>query len=594
MSSSSPSSSSSAQKDADPILLSVFSNRFSSIADAMGRTLEQTSISVNVKLRLDFSCALFGPDGSLVANAPNLPVHLGSMSFAVAYQIDYLGIAGIKKGDVIMANHPAAGGSHLPDITIISPCFSEKGEIIFFVASRAHHADIGGVSPGSMPPHSKTLHEEGAQIKSFKIVEGGKYNRDGVVKHLLEDPAQYPGCSGTRCLRDVESDLQAQIAANQKGINLLNVLIDEWGLQMVQDYMMYIRSNAELSVRNLLKEVAKRQETTYLYAKDYMDDGSPIELKITIDEKDGSAFFDFEGTGPEVLGNWNCPKSVCYSAIIYCLRCMVAVDIPLNQGCLAPVTVKIPEGSLLDPSDNAAVVGGNVLTSQRITDIVLKAFKAAAASQGDCNNLTFGMGGSDKDGKHVDGFGYYETIAGGSGAGPDWQGTDGVHVAMTNTRATDVETLERNYPVVLRRFEIRDGSGGVGRNRGGNGVTKELQFLTPQMQVSILSERRVYHPFGLEGGGDAECGRNTWIKHEMDKDGKTQVQKRINLGGKASTMMSRGDRIIIETPGGGGWGAPDSSKAGSDRNTGDEPAGILHSGLLKGSLVERVANQLGV
>lgn len=216
-----------------------------------------------------------------------------------------------------------------------------------------------------MPPHSKTLHEEGAQIKSFKIVEGGKYNRDGVVKHLLEDPAQYPGCSGTRCLRDVESDLQAQIAANQKGINLLNVLIDEWGLQMVQDYMMYIRSNAELSVRNLLKEVAKRQETTHLYAKDYMDDGSPIELKITIDEMDGSAFFDFEGTGPEVLGNWNCPKSVCYSAIIYCLRCMVAVDIPLNQGCLAPVTVKIPEGSLLDPSDNAAVVGGNVLTSQR-------------------------------------------------------------------------------------------------------------------------------------------------------------------------------------------------------------------------------------
>lgn len=308
------------------------------------------------------------------------------MSFAVQHQIEHLGVDGIKKGDVILANHPVAGGSHLPDITVITPVFSPDGkQIIFFTASRGHHADIGGISPGSMPPHSKTLYEEGAQIKSFKIVKEGKYDREGIVKLLLEDPAQYPGCSGTRCLRDVESDLQAQIAANQKGINLITGLIEEWGLDMVQEYMLHIRNNAELAVRNLLKEVAEKQGRNELWARDHMDDGTPIELKITIDKEKGSAVFDFDGTGPEVHGNWNCPKSVVHSAIIYCLRSMVAVDIPLNQGCLAPVEVKIPKGSLLDPSDNAAVVGGNVLTSQRITDVVLRAFEAVAASQGDCN-----------------------------------------------------------------------------------------------------------------------------------------------------------------------------------------------------------------
>ncbi|PWN52420.1 Hydantoinase B/oxoprolinase [Violaceomyces palustris] len=550
----------------DPILLSLFANRFMSVAESMGKSLQQTSISTNIKERLDFSCALFSPDGSLVANAPHLPVHLGSMSFAVRFQVDYLKQHGeMKRGDVIMANMPSAGGSHLPDITIITPVHSATSdEIIFFCASRGHHADIGGITAGSMPPTSKNLFEEGAQIKSFKIVSEGKYDREGLVKYLVEDPAKFPGCSGTRCFRDVESDLQAQIAANQKGINLIQGLVEEWSLETVQRYMAYIRENAELSVRNLLKDVAKRQGDNRLHAIDYMDDGTPIQLEVTIDPEHGSAIFDFEGTGPEVAANFNCPRSVASSAIIYCLRAMVSADIPLNQGCLAPIDIRIPSGSLLDPSETAAVVGGNVLTSQRITDVVLKAFKAAAASQGDTNNLTFGLGGKDKDGNHVEGFGYYETIAGGSGAGPNWHGTSGVHTHMTNTRMTDPEIMERRYPVLLKQFSLRDGSGGEGKYRGGDGVIRDIEFLSEEIQVSILSERRVFKPYGLEGGLDAQGGLNLWIKQRRERDGDLKQgddsPRVINLGGKNTTKMGRGDRIIIHTPGGGGWGAPDGSE----------------------------------
>ncbi|CAO1638839.1 unnamed protein product [Sympodiomycopsis kandeliae] len=576
-----PSPSSSAEPD--PILLSLFGHRFISIAESMGRTLEQTSISVNVRVRLDFSCALFSPDGKLVANAPHLPVHLGSMSFAVQYQIDHIGIDNLHRGDVILANHPTAGGSHLPDMTVITPVFDQNSDkIIFFTASRAHHADIGGISPGSMPPHSKTLYEEGAQIKSFKIVDKGTYNHDDVVKHLLEDPAKYPGCSGTRCLGDVESDLQAQIAANQKGITLIDNLIQEWGLEMVTDYMLHIRNNAELAVRNLLKKVAKDQDTHTLHAIDHMDDGSRIELTVEIDSENGSAVFDFKGTGPEVLGNWNCPKSVVYSAIIYCLRSMVNVDIPLNQGCLTPVEVLIPSGSLLSPSDDAAVVGGNVLTSQRITDVVLKAFSAAAASQGCCNNLTFGIGGTDPEtGKHIDGFGYYETIGGGSGAGPTWNGTSGVHVHMTNTKQTDVEILERSLPVLLKSYTLRSGSSGTGEYPGGEGIHRDIQFLYPGIQVSILSERRVFSPFGMKGGGHGSTGKNTWIKT-------SEQDKMINLGGKNSVKMKRLDRIVIDTPGGGAWG---ELREGNDRKDDKQEYKVGHN--LKGSLRNREADQLG-
>ncbi|PWN34076.1 Hydantoinase B/oxoprolinase [Meira miltonrushii] len=574
------------KEEADPILLSLFAARFMSVAEAMGRSLQQTSISTNIKERLDFSCALFSPDGGLVANAPHLPVHLGSMSFAVRYQIESLGKDGIHQGDVLLANHPSAGGSHLPDITCITPVFDDSGkQIIFFTASRGHHADIGGILPGSMPPTSKTIYEEGAQIKSFKIVNKGEYDRKGLLKHILEDPAQYPGCSGTRCLRDVESDLQAQIAANQKGINLIHGLVKEWGLETVQDYMGHIRANAETAVRNLLRQVAKENDTKELLAVDHMDDGSPIQLKVTIDTEKGSAIFDFEGTGPEVYGNHNCPKSVVFSAIIYCLRAMVDQDIPLNQGCLTPIEVRIPQGCFLDPSDEAAVVGGNVLTSQRITDVVLKAFGACAASQGDCNNLTFGLGGQDEKGNHVEGFGYYETIAGGSGAGPSWHGTGGVHTHMTNTRITDPEIMERRYPVVLREFSIRDGSGGAGKYRGGDGVVRDIEFLSKQIQVSILSERRVFRPYGLQGGQDAQNGRNLWIKRNADGQRKDRV---VNLGGKTTVKFNRGDRIVVMTPGGGGWGAPEK-----ESETNQSKSTYSHIDKRSGSLAEREATSLG-
>ncbi|KAL1916933.1 uncharacterized protein VTP21DRAFT_5130 [Calcarisporiella thermophila] len=533
----------------DPIQLSIFSHRFMSIAEQMGKTLQKTSISTNIKERLDFSCALFGPDGGLVANAPHIPVHLGSLSHAVKWQMNYWK-DDIKEGDVIMSNHPSAGGSHLPDITIITPVF-EGSKIVFFVASRGHHADIGGILPGSMPPHSKELYQEGAAVKSFKIVSQGKFDLDGLVDILQNQPAQHPGCSGTRGLRDNISDLKAQIAANHKGITLVKSLIQEYGLEVVQAYMMHIRKTAELAVRDLLKDVSRRFADRPLKSIDYMDDGTPIALQITINASEGSAVFDFEGTGPEVYGNCNAPPSVTHSAIIYCLRSLVAADIPLNQGCLAPITVKIPQGSLLSPSDRAAVVGGNVLTSQRVVDVVLKAFQACAASQGCCNNLTFGSGGKLDTGDIVEGFGYYETIAGGSGAGPNWDGQSGVHTHMTNTRITDPEILERRYKgVLLREFCLRKGSGGKGQYRGGDGVIRDIEFREP-LQVSILSERRVFSPYGIQGGEDGAKGLNIWIRKQ---NGTEAV---INLGGKNTIKVAAGDRVVICTPGGGGWGSPD-------------------------------------
>ncbi|CAG8553030.1 1256_t:CDS:10 [Ambispora leptoticha] len=543
----------------DPIQLSIFGHRFMSIAEQMGRTLQKTAVSTNIKERLDFSCALFGPDGGLVANAPHIPVHLGSLSYAVKFQMEYYK-DDLEDGDVILTNHPQAGGSHLPDISVITPVFNE-GKIVFFVASRGHHADIGGILPGSMPPHSKELYQEGAAVKSFKLVSKGKFDIDGLTDILLRQPAKYPGCSGTRCLRDNVSDLKAQVAANHKGILLVKALIQECGLDVVQAYMMYIRKNAELSVRELLKTVHRRMDGKKLEAVDYMDDGSPIRLQININEKEGTAIFDFHGTGAEVYGNTNAPPSVTYSAIIYCLRCLIAEEIPLNQGCLSPIDVRIPPKSFLNPSDKAAVVGGNVLTSQRLVDVILKAFDACAASQGDCNNLTFGKGGKSEDGKKVvEGWGYYETIAGGSGAGSNWDGQSGVHTHMTNTRITDPEILERRYDhaIILREFSLRKGSGGAGLHRGGDGVIRDLEFREP-LKVSILSERRVFHPYGLKGGKDGACGLNIWIRKGENGD-----ERVLNLGGKNSVEVNPGDRIIICTPGGGGWGPPSSDTKDMD------------------------------
>ncbi|KAJ5990880.1 hypothetical protein N7522_011087 [Penicillium canescens] len=539
-------------EEVNPILLSVFSHRFMAIAEQMGRALQKTSVSTNVKERLDYSCALFDAEGGLVANAPHLPVHLGSMSTCVRMQAQ-IWQDNLKPGDVIVSNHPEYGGTHLPDITVIQPAFSQ-GKIIFYVASRAHHADIGGILPGSMPPHSKELYQEGATIKSEKLVSEGKFNEERITELLYTKPAQYPNCSGTRCLADNLNDLKAQIAANKKGINLIGALIEEYGEDVVQFYMHQIQENAELSVRNLLKEASKRFAGQDLSAIDYMDDGSPIQLKISIDAGKGEAIFDFEGTGPQVYGNVNAPEAVTYSAIIYCLRCLISADIPLNQGCLKPIDVRIPPGSILSPSETAAVVGGNVLTSQRVTDVILRCFKACAASQGDTNNLTFGFGGNQLGETEMKGFGYYETIAGGSGAGPTWEGTSGVHTHMTNTRITDAEVFERRYPVILREFCCRPNSGGNGQHRGGDGVVRDIEFRIP-VQVSILSERRVYHPYGLEGGEDAECGQNLWVRPVQRTDGSWD-ETYINLGAKNSAQMQAGERIIVRTPGGGGWGLP--------------------------------------
>lgn len=579
----------SAEREVDPIMLSIFGHRFMAIAEQMGRALQKTSVSTNVKERLDFSCAIFDAEGGLVANAPHLPVHLGSMSTCVRRQAE-IWKGRLEKGDVIASNDPSYGGTHLPDITLIMPAFDESGKrILFYAASRAHHADIGGITAGSMPPNSRELYQEGAVFKSEKIVSKGKFDEKRITEILYDGPAQYPGCSGTRCLADNISDMRAQVSANKKGISLIETLIEEYGEETVQFYMVNIQKNAEMCVRNLLKDVYKRFKGRDLSALDFMDDGSPIQLKVKIDPEQGEAEFDFTGTGPQVYGNVNAPEAITFSAIIYCLRCLVSQEIPLNQGCLRPIHVKIPPKSLLSPSPGAAVVGGNVLTSQRITDVVLKAFEACAASQGCCNNLTFGFGGNVTGQSAVRGFGYYETIAGGSGAGPSWVGTSGVHVHMTNTRITDSEIFERRYPVLLREFSLRAGSGGRGQHRGGDGVVRDIEFRIP-LQVSILSERRVYRPYGLKGGEDGQCGLNLWVRRVEKADwqrsmqsvqgGETERERQdkealgveyeeryINIGAKNSAAMAAGDRIIINTPGGGGWGAVGEESVAATANT---------------------------
>ncbi|KAH8704894.1 putative 5-oxoprolinase [Talaromyces proteolyticus] len=524
--------------DLDPVQLSVFRHRFYGIAEQMGRVLQNVSVSANIKERLDFSCAIFSPDGSLVANAPHVPAMIGSMGFAVKSQIQKWN-GKLKDGDALLSNSPAYGGVHLPDLTVITPVFDAEGkEIIFWTASRGHHADVGGILPGSMPPSSKRLWEEGAVFDSFLLVRDGKFADDELKRILCDEPTKYPGSSGSRCFQDNVTDIKAQAAANHCGIRLVRQLIKEYTMDVVQMYMGAIQDAAELATRNLFKKLVKKFQGSEISAVDYMDDGTPIQLKVTINEEDGSAVFDFTGTGPEVYGNWNAPVAICNSAVIFALRCMVDSDIPLNHGCIKPITLIIPEQSLLKPSLEAAVCAGNVLTSQRIVDVIFKAFRVCAASQGCMNNFTFGV-----DGKN--GFGYYETIAGGSGAGPSWNGTSGVHTNMTNTRITDPESLERRYPVVLRQFSFRPGSGGEGQYNGGDGVIRDVEFRIP-MSASILSERRTFAPYGMECGSDGQRGRNIWI-------GKKSKLK-ISIGGKNTINVEPGDRIVIETPGGGGYG----------------------------------------
>ncbi len=516
--------------ECDPVQLAIFANKFMSIAEQMGRTLERTAISTNIKERHDFSCALFGPSGDLVANAPHQPVHLGSIGEAVRLQFQYYENR-IQPGDVWVSNHPAMGGSHLPDITVITPVL-RNGKPIFFVANRGHHADIGGIAPGSMPPFSTTLQEEGVSIKSFKLVEGGVF-KETEMRALLSQPVDtHP----SRTVEDNIADLKAQVAANQKGIDLINEMIRHYSLETVQAYMGYIQDSADTAVRDMLIRISEERglkELDTIEASEPMDDGTQISLSLTIDRTQGRAVFDFSGTGSQVEGNCNAPQTVAWSAILYCLRSLVCSDIPLNQGCLQPIEIRIPERSILHPSENSAVAGGNVLTSQRVTDVILKAFSAVAASQGCMNNLTFGN----------ERFGYYETLGGGAGAGPGWNGSSGVHTHMTNTRITDPEILEKYYPVLLREFSIRPNSGGTGKYRGGDGLIREIEFIEA-LSVAILSERRVFPPYGLNGGKPGASGKNLWIK----RDGVNQ-----ELEGKDQFLAQIGDRIRILTPGGGGF-----------------------------------------
>ena len=511
--------------DTDPVLLEIFNNLFMNIAEQMGMVLRNTAHSVNIKERLDFSCALFDPAGNLIANAPHMPVHLGSMGESVRTVIrDNDGR--MASGDVYMLNAPYNGGTHLPDITLVTPVYgTDESSLLFFVASRAHHADIGGITPGSMPPGSRSVHEEGVLFDNFQLVADGQFREHQLREKLTNDP--YPARNPAQNI----ADLKAQIAANEKGVRETQNMIEHFGLDVVRAYMQHVQDNAEASVR----EVIDRLDGGCF---DYeLDDGSRISVRVVIDKKKQQAIVDFEGTSPQQRSNFNAPAAVCRAAVLYVFRTLVERDIPLNEGCLKPIEIIIPKGSLLRPLYPAAVVAGNVETSQCVTDALFGALGALAASQGTMNNFTFGN----------ERYQYYETVCGGSGAGPGFDGTSAVHTHMTNSRLTDPEILEWRYPVRLRRFEIRSGSGGAGRFHGGDGVVREIEFLEP-MLAAVLSNHRRVRPFGLQGGLPGRCGRNSVER----KHGEVEV-----LAATAVVRVEAGDRLIIETPGGGGFGKPE-------------------------------------
>jgi 5-oxoprolinase (ATP-hydrolysing) len=511
---------------ADPVMLEVFNNLFMSIAEQMGATLANTAYSVNIKERLDFSCAVFDRDGRLIANAPHMPVHLGSMGESIETVIrERRGT--MRPGNVYVLNAPYNGGTHLPDITVITPVFDAGGsEILFFVGSRGHHADIGGITPGSMPPDSHTVDEEGVLIDNQLLVEGGRF-REAEMTALLTG-GRWPARNPEQNL----ADLRAQIAATEKGVQELRKMVDHFGLEVVWAYMGHVQDNAEEQVRRVL-DVLKDGSFSY-----EMDDGSVIRVAISIDGGERTATIDFTGTSAQRDNNFNAPSAVCKAAVLYVFRTLVDDDIPLNAGCLKPLRIVNPEGSMLNPRYPAAVVAGNVETSQCITDTLYGALGTMAAAQGTMNNFTFGN----------DRLQYYETICGGSGAGPDFDGTDAVHTHMTNSRLTDPEVLEWRFPVLVRDFSIRRGSGGRGRHRGGDGVVRRIQFLEP-MTAAILSGHRRIPPYGLAGGGPGRPGRNAVER----ADGRVE-----ELAGTDRTEMAEGDVFVIETPGGGGYGTPDS------------------------------------
>ena len=510
---------------ADPVMLEVFNNLFMSIAEQMGVVLQNTSYSVNIKERLDFSCAVFDPDGNLVANAPHIPVHLGSMGESVKTVAEQRK-GTIKPGDVFMLNTPYNGGTHLPDVTVITPVFDDAGkDILFYVASRGHHAEIGGITPGSVPPTSKHIDEEGVLIDNFQLVSGGRLLEAETEK--LFTTAPYP----TRNFRHNLGDLKAHIAGNEKGVQELRKMVSHFGLDVVHAYMGHVQDNAEECVRRVLGVL---KDSSYSYE---MDSGERIEVSIKVDQKAREAVIDFTGTAPQQDSNFNAPTAVCMAAVLYVFRLMVDDDIPLNGGCLKPLKVIIPDGCMLNPKYPAAVVAGNVETSQMITNTLLGALGLMGASQGTMNNFTFG-----------DNAGYqnYETFCGGTGAGPDFDGTHAVHSHMTNTRATDPEILEWRFPVLLESFHIREESGGKGAHTGGNGAVRRIHFREPMTAAIVSSHRRV-PPYGMAGGMPGKPGHNYVERADGTVD---------ELTGTDMADMKAGDVFVIETPGGGGYGPP--------------------------------------
>jgi len=506
----------------DPVMLEIFNNLFMSIAEQMGMVLENTAASVNIKERLDFSCAVFDQAGDLIANAPHMPVHLGSMSESIKTVIRERAET-MRKGDAYILNAPYNGGTHLPDVTIIKPVFDPAGkEVIFYVASRGHHADIGGKTPGSMPPDSTTVEEEGILLDNVQLVEAGRFLEDDIRRILADSP--YPA----RNIDTNIADFQAQLAACEKGMQELLRMVDHFGLDVVHAYMRHVQDNAEESVRRVL-DVLHDGEFCY-----EMDDGYKVCVKITLDKTARRATIDFTGTSPQHPHNYNAPSAVCRAAVLYVFRCLVDDEIPLNEGCLKPLEVIIPEGSMINPRYPAAVVAGNVETSQVIVDTLLGAFGVAAGSQGTMNNFTWG------NAQHQ----YYETICGGAGATKDDKGTDAVHTHMTNSRLTDPEVLEWRFPVRLEAFEIRRGSGGGGRHRGGDGTERRLRFLDT-MTANILAGHRRIPPYGLASGEPGAVGNN-WVERS---DGQKE-----RLGAQGQTTVHPGDLFVIETPGGGGYG----------------------------------------
>jgi 5-oxoprolinase (ATP-hydrolysing) len=517
--------------DADPVMLEVFNNLFMSIAEQMGAVLANTASSVNIKERLDFSCALFDGQGGLIANAPHLPVHLGSMGESVRAVLrarGHLGHSAIRPGQVFALNAPYNGGTHLPDITVITPIFDDRGvDILFFVGSRGHHADVGGITPGSMPPFSTTVEEEGVLINDFLLVDRGEMREDA-LRALLAGGV-YPARNPDRNI----ADFRAQIAANARGAAELKKLVARYGLDVVRAYMDHVKANAAEAVCRVLDRLPSQMINGGSFVNE-MDFGGRIQVAIRVDRESRSAIVDFTGTSPQTETNFNAPLAVTRAAVLYVFRCLVGDDIPLNDGCLEPLQLIVPEGSMLNPRYPAAVVAGNVETSQAVTAALLAAAGAAAASQGTMNNFTFGNAA----------YQYYETICGGAGAGSGFAGASAVHTHMTNTRLTDPEVLEWRFPVRLESFGVRRGSGGDGVWRGGDGTVRRIKFLEP-MTAAILAQSRRVAPFGLAGGSPGQTGR-TWVARA---DGRID-----ELGPADETQVEIGDVVVIETPGGGGYG----------------------------------------